>query len=89
MRYIKKYENMDMIEIVGHPHGNIIKVTRDELDELGLEFDILWDDDPLDPKFIPMWKFFNSDEDEIRNWLQIYRSTGDVDSTDNIRKYNL
>ena len=89
MKYIKKYEDSNMIEIAGYPHGNIIRVTEDELFELRMEFDILWDEDPLDPKFIPMWKFFNSDEEEIKNWLHIYRNTGDFDSTDDIRKYNL
>ena len=100
MKYIKLFENKEKkIELIGYPEGNIIRVTKDELEELtsgsiinpttGEEIDVRWDDEPPG-----QWRFMNDEEEELEEWLEDYRMvrlTGidDPDAIDDIRKYNL
>ena len=97
MKYIKTFEkkkkkNKYPIELIGYPEGNIINVSEEEFDELrnaicpstDEEFDIRWDDEDEG-----QWGFNNDEEDEIEEWLEIFRNLGDSDALTDVRKYNL
>jgi hypothetical protein len=54
-----------MIEIVGYPQGNIIRVTQEQFDELN-ELDLVkFDDEWTKEKPNGQWGFDNIDEEEI------------------------
>ena len=88
MKYIKLFENKK-IEIIGYPEGNIIRVTKYEFGELlnaisfetGEEFDIRWDNEgDYQENCYGQWRFNNAEEEEIEDWIELYRELKDVDA---------
>ena len=102
MKYIKKFENKkkfgEEIELVSYPEYDNIIVTKDEFEKLrsainsstGIKFDFRWDTN-VDPEEIinGRWTFHNDELDEIEEWLELYRNLGDVESVENVKKYNI
>jgi hypothetical protein len=88
-KFDKKIENKKFIKIIGYPEGNIIRVTEDELELLQEEDLVVWDEaeDYKDLVF-GQWSFDNEREEELEEWLNIYRNIGE-DAIEDVKKYNL
>ena len=64
----------------------ILYVSQDEFDALrGEDFDIRYDDE-VDYEDFGQWRFMNDDEDDIENWLDIYRNTGNKELPSLVKK---
>jgi len=92
----------EKIELIGYPEGNIIRVTKEELEELENSinpsthefFDIRWDNEgDYQENCHGQWRFINDEEVEIEEWLEEYRyiiaSGIQPDAIKDIKKYNL
>ena len=99
MKFIKQYERIERIQprnkvLVGFPKDNeIIMVTQDEFELLPMvnDFIIQWKLDRFGS--YGSWTYQDDDKEDIKNWLNIYRETGDSslasELCSTLRKYNL
>lgn len=74
---IKRFEssNNKLINIYGLSDREIISVTQEEFDELiENEFTLLYDDIGHDPEFQNQWRYDEDEEDEIKEFLKLYKS---------------
>jgi hypothetical protein len=89
MKHIKTYESKTVgyYHLIGYPEGNIIKVTSEELDELlSSDFDVNWDDEvDYKTKSYGQYRFLNSEEEELIEWLKCHRDPICRDA----KKYNI
>lgn len=102
MKYIKKYEGMGSNarqrrnkSLIGFPSDDeVIMVTMEEFELLPMvnDFLILWKLDRLGYNK-GSWTYQDDDKADIKNWLNIYRDSGDSslasELCSDLRKYNL
>lgn len=103
MKFIKQYEKIKSAlslarnkSLIGFPKDDeIIMVTQEEFELLPMvnDFLILWKLDRLRFRQGGSWTYQDDDKEDIKNWLNIYRDTGDStlasELCSNLRKYNL
>lgn len=101
MKYIKKFEDLDddydypedwspEVEIISYPEGNLINLTKDELEKLKNYFDFSWNDEvDYEEGIFGQWRYHTKDEEDIVGWLKIYRTTGDPDLYFDTKKFNI
>ena len=101
MKHLKYFEILDgsqepsqePIGLIGYPEGNIVEVSTEEFYELiGLEnnndrnFEIEWDDEvDYDEGSPGQWRFFNTEEDKLMDWLEQRRDPMSYTA----KKYNI
>jgi len=92
MKYLRAYENKetDLIKIISiNDFENYIIVNKEELEVLQEEgFTILWNDGIIEDA-PECWMFENVEENDIRNWLKLYRKFKDPKKVNKLRNYNL
>jgi len=88
--WLKSYRSMIKIYALGS--RNIIRVTKEELNVLIEEdFQILYDDEEIahDPTLPNEWRYDDDEEEEINNWLKLYRILKDPEKVNQAIKFNL
>ena len=88
--FLKSYRSM--IKIYAFGSENIIRVTKKELDVLRKEdFELLYDDEEIghDINLPNEWRYDDDEEEEIKNWLKLYRILKDPELVNKTIKFNL
>jgi len=84
---IKIYEDFKKTySLIGYPNDDeIITISQKEFDLINMvtNFLILW-------KVLKQsWTYQDKEKNELKDWLEAYRETGDTELATDIKKYNL
>jgi len=89
-KFLKSYRSM--INVYSLAHRSIIRMTIDEIKVLQDEdFTILYDDEEIshDPLFPDQWRYDDDEEEDIKKWLDLYRTLKDPELVNSTLKFNL
>jgi len=95
MKHIQIFEDFNKgYDLVGHPNDKeIIHISQKEFDLINMVtyFIIQWKlKTPMMGTGPSSWTYRDEEKEDLKDWLYVYRETGDTDSlASDAKKYNL